>query len=63
MGHDKQINSIEDVKPGHHLCCIYGTEEEHKALLTTFLQHGLEHNEKVVYIVDSTANRALRKAK
>jgi len=52
MGHDKQINSIEDVKPGHHLCCIYGTEEEHKALLTTFLQHGLEHNEKVVYIVD-----------
>jgi len=52
MRYDKQTNSIEDIKPGHHICCIYSTEEEHKALLTPFLRQGLEHNEKVIYIVD-----------
>lgn len=39
--------------PGDHLCCIYETDEEHRAILTPYLRDGLERNEKVVYIVDA----------
>ena len=46
-------NDIDELKPGDHLCCLYETDEEHKALITPFLQYGLENNEKVVYIVDA----------
>ena len=44
---------IAELEPGDHLCCIYETEEEHRAVLTPFLRHGLERGEKVVYIVDA----------
>ncbi len=44
---------INDLEPGDHLCCIYQSEEEHRALLTPYLRQGLERGEKVLYIVDS----------
>lgn len=47
------LTEISKLKPGDHLCCIYETEEEHRALLTPYLRQGLERNEKVVYIVDA----------
>ncbi len=47
-------------KPGDHLCCIYETEEEHRAVLTPFLRQGLESGEKVVYIVDARTAEAIR---
>lgn len=37
--------------PEHHLCFLYETEEEHRALLTPFLREGLERGEKVLYLV------------
>jgi signal transduction histidine kinase len=40
------------LKPGDHLCCLYGSEEEHRALLSPFIRHGLERHEKVLYIAD-----------
>jgi len=43
---------IADLKPGDHLCCLYQTEEEHRALLTPYLRQGLERREKVLCIVD-----------
>jgi PAS domain S-box-containing protein len=43
---------ISKLKAGDHPCCIYETEEEHRALLTPYLRQGLERNEKVVSIVD-----------
>ncbi|MBU0702384.1 MAG: MEDS domain-containing protein, partial [Chloroflexi bacterium] len=46
-------HTIADLGPGDHLCCIYETEEEHRAVLTPFLREGLERGEKVVYIVDA----------
>jgi PAS domain S-box-containing protein len=49
---DSHIRSMSDLRPGDHLCCIYGSEEEHRALITAFLRQGLERGEKVVYIVD-----------
>jgi PAS domain S-box-containing protein len=47
------LRTLIDLEPGDHLCCIYETEEEHRALLTPFLRQGLERGEKVIYIVDA----------
>lgn len=47
------LAEISKLNPGDHLCCIYETDEEHRALLTPYLRQGLERNEKVVYIVDA----------
>ena len=51
--------TIEDLEPGDHLCCLYETEEEHRALLTPFLRQGLERGEKVLYIVDARTAEAI----
>lgn len=48
-----QLYKIEKLKPGDHLCCIYKTDKEHKAVITPYIRFGLENNEKVFYIVDS----------
>jgi signal transduction histidine kinase len=40
------------LKPGDHLCCLYASEAEHRALLAPFIRHGLERREKVLYILD-----------
>jgi len=47
------LRNITDLRPGDHLCCLYETEEEHRALLTPYLRQGLELGEKVLYIVDA----------
>jgi PAS domain S-box-containing protein len=44
---------IKELKPGDHLCILYETDDEHKALITPYLRYGLENNEKVFYIVDA----------
>ncbi|MEW6555051.1 MAG: PAS domain S-box protein [Actinomycetota bacterium] len=54
------IRGLEELRPGDHLCCIYQSEDEHRALVTSFLRHGLERGEKVIYIVDNhTAEEVL----
>ncbi|HIE27180.1 TPA: PAS domain S-box protein [Candidatus Poribacteria bacterium] len=45
-------HTITDFEPGEHLCCIYETEEEHRAVLTPFLRQGLTQSEKIIYIMD-----------
>ncbi len=47
------LKTIQALKPGDHLCCIYQTEREHRAVLTPFLRQGLERREKVRYIMDA----------
>ena len=44
---------LTDLQPGEHVCCIYETEEEHEALVTSFLRRGIERGEKVLYIADT----------
>jgi len=46
-------STIGDIESGHHVCCIYETEEEHRAVVVPFLRQGLERGEKVLYIVDA----------
>jgi len=45
--------TLAELRPGDHLCCLYETEEEHRAVLLPFLRQGLERGEKVIYIVDA----------
>jgi len=47
------LRTLEELEPGDHLCCIYQTEEEHRSLVTPFLRHGLEQDQKAIYIVDA----------
>jgi DNA-binding response OmpR family regulator/signal transduction histidine kinase len=49
----QSLRTIGNLGPGDHLCCLYETEEEHRAVLTPFLRQGLERGEKVLYIVDA----------
>lgn len=44
--------TMDALKPGEHLCCLYETEEQHRAVLSSFLSQGLELGEKVIYILD-----------
>jgi two-component system cell cycle sensor histidine kinase/response regulator CckA len=57
QGMDRSISSrtIEDLGPGEHLCCIYGTDQEQRDVIVPFVQSGIERGEKVVYICDDTS--------
>jgi PAS domain S-box-containing protein len=46
---------VRSLVPGDHLCCIYETGEELQTWLTPFIRQGLEHDEKVIYILDARA--------
>ncbi len=45
--------TVADLQPGEHLCCIYETEEEHKALITSFLRRAFVLGAKAMYIADT----------
>jgi hypothetical protein len=47
------FRSIYDLRPGSHLCWLYETEEEHRALVGPYMRQGLERGEKVLYVVDA----------
>jgi KaiC/GvpD/RAD55 family RecA-like ATPase len=59
MTSPRTLRDITDLAPGDHLCCLYETEEEHRAVLTPFLRQGLERGEKVLYIVDAHQTESL----
>jgi PAS domain S-box-containing protein len=46
-------DTIRNLSPGDHLCCMYQTEQEHRATLAPFISTGLEQGHKVIYIVDA----------
>ncbi len=47
------LYDISTLSPGDHLCCIYQTEQEHRAVLSPYVKNGLVQNQKVLYIVDA----------
>ena len=47
------LKEIVDISPGSHICLLYRSEEEHRALLTEYIRAGLQRGERVVYIVDA----------
>jgi len=58
LGRHKRISA--EMGPGDHVCWIYETDEQFRAMVTPFLCQGLEQDEKVIYIVDElSAERVL----
>jgi PAS domain S-box-containing protein len=53
FGAGHSLLGIKGLEPGDHLCFIYETEEEHRAVLTSFLRQGLERDERVLYVADA----------
>ena len=53
MSSKRRVDAIKDLEPGAHVCFLYETEEEHRALLTQYLRHGLDRGEKVLYVADA----------
>ncbi len=45
--------TLNELKPGDHLCCLYDTEDAYRAAVLPFLRQGLERGEKIFYIVDT----------
>ncbi len=57
----KQLSAVlENLKPGDHLCSIYETEAEQRAIVTPFIRAGLERGEKVFYVVDAHTPAEIR---
>ena len=53
------LQTISDLTPGDHLCCLYQTEAEHRAAVVPFLRQGLERREKVIYIAEAHTAEAI----
>jgi len=51
--HKELEHALGSLQLGTHLCFIYETEEEHQAVMASYLRHGLERGDKVLYIVDA----------
>ncbi len=56
---DAASSNMDTLKPGDHLCFLYDNDDEHLAVLSSFLQQGLRGKEKVVYIYDRRRPEAL----
>ena len=54
-----EFQELSNLEPGEHLCWIYESEEEHRSLLTPYLRQGLEHGEKIIYIVDNHSEKEI----
>lgn len=50
---ERVAQRLKELKPGDHLCCIYATDAEHRAVITPFIMQGLDAGEKVTYILDA----------
>jgi len=53
------MSGLPDFKPGDHLCWLYETDEEHRALVVRFVRQGIERGEKVLYITDAHTVEAI----
>lgn len=53
---------ISTVKPGEHLCCIYGSKREQLSIVIPFITSGLEKGEKCFYIVDENTVEDIKSA-
>lgn len=52
MSEHHHTRTINRLKSGDHLCCLYETDEEYRSILIPLLQNGLEQGEKVICIVE-----------
>lgn len=53
--------TLNELKPGDHLCCFYDTEGAYRASVMPFLRQGFERGEKVFYIVDTHTPQTVKR--
>jgi signal transduction histidine kinase len=51
--------TLTEMGPGDHVCWVYETDEQFRAMTSPFLRQGLEQDEKVIYIVDEVSAERL----
>lgn len=49
---DSSARAVGSLRPGNHVCLVYRAEEEHAAILSSFVVDGFERNERVLYFSD-----------
>ncbi|MFO7803650.1 MAG: MEDS domain-containing protein [Desulfovermiculus sp.] len=54
-----ELSSMLDLAIGDHVCCMYMTEQEHQNILVPFIRDGLEHGDKIFYVVDTRTAEAV----
>ncbi|MFC4449070.1 MEDS domain-containing protein [Halorussus aquaticus] len=59
---DGPVESLDDHTCNDHFAQIYETTEEKFAAAVPFVRHGLERGERVLYVVDETAEAEVRAA-
>jgi hypothetical protein len=47
-------DEISRLRAGDHLCCIYRDRSEQMGIVVPYLIHGLQNNEKCLYIIDES---------
>ncbi|MCJ7655054.1 MAG: MEDS domain-containing protein, partial [Dehalococcoidia bacterium] len=52
---------LETLKPHDHLCLIYESQEEWRAVVVPFISIGLKRGEKCIYVVDTSTADEIRK--
>ncbi len=61
-GADSAANTValvQGIEAGDHLCIIYETDDEHRAVLTPYIRTGLERGERVLYVTDQRTAEAI----
>jgi diguanylate cyclase (GGDEF)-like protein/PAS domain S-box-containing protein len=53
------LTPIDNLKSGDHLCFLYETDEEHRAVISSFISQGVKRGEKVIYIRDTYPQRTI----
>ena len=47
------------LRPGSHICGLFGSPEEHRALVAPYMRHALERYEKLYYLADAHGAEAI----
>jgi hypothetical protein len=53
MSRAGSVLGLRDLRCGTHACLLYETEAEHRAVVTEFIELGLERGEKLIYVRDA----------
>lgn len=46
---------MSELQPGNHACFLYETPEEHRTTITSFVNKGINNEEKIVYIAEENS--------
>jgi len=47
---NRSIKSIDDLRIGDHVCFVFDSDDQYRAVIAPFIAQGLERGEKVQYV-------------